>query len=120
MFAWAGKTLLVDLTSGQITKEPLSEALRRDFIGGRGINVKVLWLIPVAGIAAIASAKKTGPGAKKIALVSGIAVFGSMLWMIGSVANLFFAWGAWTTLGASATALALGVLAPTASASETR
>lgn len=91
-----------------------------DFAAAIGINVKVLWLIPIAGIAAIVSAKQTGPRAKKIALVSGIAVFGSMLWMLGSVANLVFAWGAWTTLGASAAALALGVLAPTATASETR
>jgi hypothetical protein len=84
-----------------------------DFAAALGINIKILWLIPVAGIAALASAGIAGTRGRNIAAVSGIAVFGSMLWMIGSVANLVFAWGAWATLGASATALALGVLAPT-------
>ena len=83
-----------------------------DFAAAIGINIKVLWLIPVAGIAALASGGITGTRGRNIAAVAGIAVFASMMWMIGSVANLVFAWGAWSTLGASATALALGVLAP--------
>jgi hypothetical protein len=98
------------------TDDSLWKALRSeeiDFLAQMGINVKVLWLIPVAGVASLAaSAMATKPG-RNITAVSGIAVFGSILWMIGSVANLVFAWGAWATLGASATALALGVLAPT-------
>ena len=81
-----------------------------DFARAIGIHIRVLWLIPVAGVTALASARSAN--GKKLAAVAGIAVFGSMLWMIGSVANLVFAWGAWTTLAASATALALGVLAP--------
>lgn len=91
-----------------------------DFAAALGVNIKILWLIPVAGIAAIASTKQTGPGASKLALVSGLAVFGSMLWMIGSIANLVFAWGAWATLGASTAALAIGVLAPGAAPARAR
>jgi hypothetical protein len=55
----------------------------------------------------------SGARGRSIAMASGLAVFASMLWMIGSVANLIFAWGAWSTLAASATALVIGVLAPT-------
>jgi aldehyde:ferredoxin oxidoreductase len=43
MYGWAGKILRVDLTSGKIEKQPLSEELRRDYIGGRGTNVKMLY-----------------------------------------------------------------------------
>jgi hypothetical protein len=84
-----------------------------DFAAAIGINIKILWLIPAAGAAAIAAAGMPNTRGRNIAAVAGIAVFGSMMWMIGSVANLIFAWGAWSTLAASATALALGVLAPT-------
>jgi hypothetical protein len=83
-----------------------------DFAQAIGIHIKILWLIPVAGVAALASMGMPGARGRNIAAVAGIAVFGSMLWMIGSVANLVFAWGAWATLGASATALAIGVLGP--------
>jgi len=43
MYAWAGTILRVDLSSGQIEKEPLDENLRRNYIGGRGINSKILY-----------------------------------------------------------------------------
>jgi aldehyde:ferredoxin oxidoreductase len=43
MYAWAGKILWVDLSSGQIRQEPLTATLQRGFIGGRGINVKLLF-----------------------------------------------------------------------------
>ena len=77
-----------------------------------GLSIKVLWLIPLGGAAAIVSGTMTGPRGKWLAAGSGIAVFGSMLWMMGSLANLVFAWGAWATLAGSACALAIGVLAP--------
>lgn len=32
------KILIIDLTTGKIAKEPIAEALRRKFIGGRGLN----------------------------------------------------------------------------------
>lgn len=43
MFSYAGKILHVDLTSGKIWKEDLSENLCRKFIGARGVNVKLWW-----------------------------------------------------------------------------
>ena len=89
-----------------------------DMAAAFGISVRVLWLIPVAGLAAVASTARAGAAGKRVAAIAGVAVYGSLLWMIGSVANLIFAWGAWITLGASATALALGVLAPGAGATK--
>ena len=38
-----GTILRVDLSSGTIEKQPLTEELRSNFVGGRGINVKVLF-----------------------------------------------------------------------------
>jgi len=43
MYGWMGTILRVDLTSGKIEKEPLSEELARNYIGGRGINVRMLY-----------------------------------------------------------------------------
>jgi hypothetical protein len=77
----------------------------------------VLWLIPLAGITACASANMTGARGRRVALFSGVAVFASILWFIGSIANMIFAWGAWATFGASATALVVGVIAPNAASS---
>lgn len=80
-----------------------------EFARMMGISVRVLWLIPLAGVGAIAS---SAVGGKKLAIASGLAVFGALMWMIGSIANMVLAWGAWMTLGASAIALVIGVLAP--------
>jgi hypothetical protein len=77
-----------------------------------GISTAVLWLIPLAGIAAIVSSNQTGIRGRRLALGAGIAVFASILWFIGSIANMVFARGAWATFGASATALVLGLVAP--------
>jgi len=41
-FGWAGEILHIDLTGEKATKE-LTEAYRRDYIGGRGINAKILF-----------------------------------------------------------------------------
>jgi len=43
MYGWMGTILRVDLTSGKIEKEPLSKELRRNYIGGRGINSRILY-----------------------------------------------------------------------------
>lgn len=40
---WMGKILRVDLTAGNIEIESLDEKLMVDFIGGRGINSKILY-----------------------------------------------------------------------------
>lgn len=42
-YGWMGKILRVDLSKGKIVKGPLPEELRYNFIGGRGINSKVLY-----------------------------------------------------------------------------
>jgi aldehyde:ferredoxin oxidoreductase len=40
---WVGVILRVNLSNGRICKEPLSEGLAYDFVGGRGINSKILY-----------------------------------------------------------------------------
>ncbi len=41
-YGWVGKTLRVDLTTKKVSIEP-SENLYEHFLGGKGINAKVLW-----------------------------------------------------------------------------
>ncbi|MFQ6075287.1 MAG: aldehyde ferredoxin oxidoreductase family protein [Candidatus Bathyarchaeia archaeon] len=43
VFAYAGQILHVDLSDGRIWKEALPQELIMRFIGGRGINAKLLW-----------------------------------------------------------------------------
>lgn len=43
MYGWAGKILEVDLSNEKITETKLDEKLARDFIGGRGLGVKILY-----------------------------------------------------------------------------
>ncbi len=43
MTGWTGTILRVDLSRGKVVKEPLSEELAHDYIGGRGINARVLY-----------------------------------------------------------------------------
>lgn len=43
MFGWAGKILKVDLSREKIIEEPLGKDLAANFLGGRGINVKILY-----------------------------------------------------------------------------
>ncbi len=43
MYGWAGQRLKVYLTEGRVVKEPLSEDLRLNFLGGRGLNSKLLF-----------------------------------------------------------------------------
>jgi aldehyde:ferredoxin oxidoreductase len=43
VFSYAGKILHVDLTSRRLRKENLPEKLCKEFIGARGINVKLWW-----------------------------------------------------------------------------
>ncbi len=43
MNGWAGTILRVDLTKGKITKEQLNKSLTANFLGGRGINVNILF-----------------------------------------------------------------------------
>lgn len=43
MYGHQGKILHVDLTSGKIWKEDISEEWKRLYVGSRGINAKLLW-----------------------------------------------------------------------------
>ena len=42
MFAYAGKILRVDLTTGKVSTEPLSEELAKNYIGGIGLGIRLL------------------------------------------------------------------------------
>ncbi len=50
MNCYAGKILWVDLTAGTVEAKPLDRELIRDWIGGRGINLKLLWDLAKPGI----------------------------------------------------------------------
>jgi aldehyde:ferredoxin oxidoreductase len=43
MKGYAGKILRVNLSNGRISKEEISEEMRRTFLGGRGFAAKILW-----------------------------------------------------------------------------
>ena len=43
MYGWHGTILRVNLTSGKITREPLSKELAQRYVGGRGLNIKLLY-----------------------------------------------------------------------------
>jgi len=38
-----GDILRIDLSTGEVTREPLSEELRRKYVGGEGINTRLFW-----------------------------------------------------------------------------
>lgn len=50
MYLWAGKILFVDLTEEKTWVEPLKKELCPKFLGGRGINAKLLWDLTKPGI----------------------------------------------------------------------
>jgi len=99
---WSDHSMFDALTSDEV-------AFLRD---GLGVTVRILWLIPLAGLAAIGSGVSASTSSGRLALASGLAVFGAVAWTIGSFANLVLAWGAWAAVAASAIALVVGVLAP--------
>ncbi|MBN1289582.1 MAG: aldehyde ferredoxin oxidoreductase family protein [Actinobacteria bacterium] len=43
MYGWMGTILRVDLSSGKIEREPLDENLAREYVGGRGLGMKILY-----------------------------------------------------------------------------
>jgi hypothetical protein len=89
----------------------LTDDLARTILDHMGVTVRVLWLIPLAAIGGIVAGLDRKPSGGRLALASGVAIYGAFLWLIGSAANVVLAWGAWATLAASAVALVLGVLA---------
>ncbi|HEU0034268.1 MAG TPA: hypothetical protein VFQ53_26780 [Kofleriaceae bacterium] len=78
---------------------------------GLGVTVRVLWFVPVAAIAAIGSGASASAKSGRTALIAGCAIYGAVLWVLGSMFNMVLGWGAWAALGASTVALVLGVLA---------
>jgi len=50
MYGWGGQIIYVDLTHGKIRKESLSKELRENFLGARGVNIKLLWDLTKPGI----------------------------------------------------------------------
>ena len=40
MYGWMGTILRVNLTNGEIIKEPLEEKLAHKYVGGRGFTIK--------------------------------------------------------------------------------
>jgi aldehyde:ferredoxin oxidoreductase len=43
MNGYAGKLLRVNLSNGKISKEEISDSMKRDYLGGRGFAIKLLW-----------------------------------------------------------------------------
>ncbi len=43
MYGWTGAVLRANLTSGEISKEPLDEKAKHEYVGGRGLNIKLLF-----------------------------------------------------------------------------
>jgi len=43
MEGWAGKILDIDLTTGEISTQPLDMEMARLFLGGRGLGARLLW-----------------------------------------------------------------------------
>jgi aldehyde:ferredoxin oxidoreductase len=62
MYGWTGTLLRVDLSRGTISRESLDESLRLNFLGGRGVNSKLLY--DLAG-------PETEPLAPKAVLIFG-------------------------------------------------
>jgi hypothetical protein len=85
-------------------------SLTSDVMQVSGLTVRILWLVPGAGLLGIISAGNQVTGAK-LATAAGIMVFGSFVFVIGSVAFFVFGIGAWAALGASTVALAISVIA---------
>ncbi|MBI3931769.1 MAG: aldehyde ferredoxin oxidoreductase family protein, partial [Chloroflexi bacterium] len=91
MYGWAGQRLRVYLNEGKIVKEPLSEELRLNYLGGRGLNSKTLFdelkpgidplgpdnifcvaVGPLNGTAALGSSRWTASAKSTVAVPGGL------------------------------------------------
>jgi aldehyde:ferredoxin oxidoreductase len=91
MYGWAGQRLKVYLNEGKIVKEPLSEELRLNYLGGRGLNSKILFdelkpgidplspdnifcvgVGPLNGTAALGSSRWTASAKSTVAVPGGL------------------------------------------------
>ena len=53
MYGYAGKLLFVDLSTGTLRDEALTEEMARNFIGGYGIGARVLYNMMKPGVDAL-------------------------------------------------------------------
>jgi hypothetical protein len=86
----------------------LDESMWKLMRSGLASEARVLWLIPLAGIAGLASTVLEQGG--KLTAIAGLAIYAAFLIVIGKVAYFVFGWGAWAALGASTVALVLAVV----------
>ncbi|HEY3314063.1 MAG TPA: aldehyde ferredoxin oxidoreductase family protein [Bacillota bacterium] len=81
LYGYAGQILRVDLSTGTITKEPLTEAFAKAWIGGRGFVSRVVWKEVPPGADPLGPDNvlviATGPLNGTLALGSGRAHFGA-------------------------------------------
>ncbi|NIS62701.1 MAG: aldehyde ferredoxin oxidoreductase, partial [Proteobacteria bacterium] len=64
MKGYTGKILRINLSDGRVSKEEISEEMRKKFLGGRGFAAKILWE-EVSGVDPLSEGNKvvfsTGP-----------------------------------------------------------
>jgi aldehyde:ferredoxin oxidoreductase len=63
MNGWTGTILRVNLSNGKITKEPLQEETAHKFVGGRGLNINILYNETKPGIDPLGAENKLILGA---------------------------------------------------------
>ena len=85
MYGWQGTILRVNLTSGEITKEPLNNELAHKYVGGRGLNSKLLYDEVKPGIDPLGPDNKLIFG---IGPACGTLVPGSQRWTVTCKATL--------------------------------
>ena len=81
MYGWTGNILRVNLTNGEITKEPLEEDMAHKYIGGRGFTISRLYDELKPGIDPLGAENKVifAPGP-----ACGTPVIGSQRWTVGA------------------------------------
>ena len=57
---YMGKLLIVDLSAGRLTDEPLDEGLQRNFLGGYGVGAKLIYDRQSAGVDPLSPANHLG------------------------------------------------------------
>jgi hypothetical protein len=83
-----------------------------DLVSMLGVAIILIYVTAIAAVVAIASSFTERPWGRTAAMVAGLAVFVTYFWLLLAVAKLFLGWGAWITLGGSAFALVLSLVAP--------
>ncbi|MCK4379534.1 MAG: aldehyde ferredoxin oxidoreductase, partial [Candidatus Lokiarchaeota archaeon] len=74
MIVWNKKIAYIDLSTGEITKKQIPKSIRQQFLGGRGINMYLLYNHLVPGIDPLSPENVLLVGA---GLLTGIPALGS-------------------------------------------